>query len=87
MKLNTPTYSRRQHDHLRPELLDGTDTPVLLDRQIDDLLLRARGLAVVRELLTKRGATRAEVDAHSRELESTRTRLADLIRGTAPLNA
>jgi hypothetical protein len=66
------------------QLLDGADTPALLDRQIDDLLLRARGLAVVRELLTRKGASRDEVDAHSRELESTTTRLADLIRGTAP---
>jgi hypothetical protein len=38
----------------------------------------------VRDLLTKRGASRDEVAAHSRALESTRTRLADLIRGTAP---
>jgi hypothetical protein len=69
------------YDH---QLLDGADTPTLLDRQIDDLLLHARGLAVVRDLLTKKGASRDEVAAHSRELESTRTRLADLIRGTAP---
>jgi hypothetical protein len=74
------------------QLLDGADTysantPALLDRQIDDLLLQARGLEVVRDLLTMKGASSDEVAAHSRELEFTRTRLADLIRGTAPLNA
>jgi hypothetical protein len=58
------------------------DTPALLDRQIDDLLLHARGLEVVRDLLSKKGASRDEVVAHSRALESTRARLADLIRGT-----
>jgi len=53
----------------------------LLDRGIDDLLLQARGLALVRDLLVQRGASRAEVEAHSRELERTRARLAELIRG------
>jgi hypothetical protein len=66
------------------QLLDGADTPALLDHQIDDLLLQARGLEVVRDLLSMKGASSDEVAAHSRELESTRTRLADLIRGTAP---
>ncbi len=68
------------YDH---QLLDGAETPALLDRQIDDLLLHARGLEVMRDFLTKKGASRDEVAAHSRELESTRTRLVDLIRGTA----
>jgi len=68
------------HDH---QLLDAVDTPALFDRQIDDLLLHARGLAVVRDLLTEKGASSDEVTAHSRALESTRIRLADLIRGTA----
>ncbi len=63
--------------------LDGADAPALLDRQIDELLLHARGLEVVRDLLSRKGATRDEVAAHSRELELTRNRLADLIRGTA----
>jgi hypothetical protein len=67
--------------------LDSAHAPALLNRQIDDLLLHARGLEVVRDLLTKKGASRDEVAAHSRALESTRARLADLIRGTAPLNA
>ena len=45
------------------------DTPALLDREIDDLLLHMRGLAVVRDILSERGASDAEIAAHSRELE------------------
>lgn len=58
-----------------------TDTPAVLDRQIDDLLLHMRGLAVVRDILSGRGATDEEIAAHSRELESVRHRLAELIGG------
>jgi hypothetical protein len=63
--------------------LGGAGAPALLDRQIDELLLHARGLEVVRDLLSQKGASRDEVAAHSRELERTRMQLADLIRGTA----
>jgi hypothetical protein len=48
----------------------------VLDRRLDDLLLRARGLALVRELLARRGASRAELDAHTRELERVEQKLA-----------
>jgi len=47
----------------------------LLDHSIDDLLLQARGLELVRELLAKRGASNAELDAHTRELERVRRQL------------
>jgi hypothetical protein len=57
------------------------DTPALLDRQIDDLLLHMRGLAVVRDILSGRGASDAEIAAHSHELEVVRHRLAELIGG------
>jgi hypothetical protein len=60
-----------------------TDRSILLRREIDDLLLDARGLVLVRDLLAKRGATREEVDAHTAELERTRSRLAEMIRGQA----
>jgi hypothetical protein len=60
-----------------------SDTRALLDRQINDLLLHMRGLAVVRDLLAQRGASDAEIEAHSRELESVRHRLTDLIGGAA----
>jgi hypothetical protein len=57
-----------------------TDRAVL-GREIDDLLLRMRGLVLVRDLLVERGATRAEVDAHTDELERVRRRLVGMLRG------
>ncbi|HZO96119.1 MAG TPA: hypothetical protein VFB42_01985 [Gaiellaceae bacterium] len=60
------------------------DAAALLDREIDDLLLQARGLVLVRDLLVRRGATQAEIAAHERELERVRARLADLVRGPGP---
>ena len=60
----------------------NADTPALLNREIDDLLLQMRGLAVVRDILSSRGATSAEIMAHTRELESVRSRLTELISGT-----
>ena len=56
---------------------------VLLARRVDDLLLHARGLVLVRDLLEERGATEDEVEAHTRELERVRGVLADTIRGAA----
>lgn len=47
----------------------------VLDHQVDDLLLHARGLVLVREVLARRGASRDELDAHTRELERVRTAL------------
>jgi hypothetical protein len=55
---------------------DGT---ILLGREVDDLLLHLRGLVLVRDLLAQRGATHAEIDAHTAELERARHRLAGLI--------
>ena len=60
----------------------NADTPALLNREIDDLLLQMRGLAVVRDILSNRGASSAEIMAHTRELESVRSRLTELISGT-----
>jgi hypothetical protein len=60
----------------------NADTPSLLDREIDDLLLHMRGLAVVRDILSSRGASNAEIAAHTHELESVRSRLTALISGT-----
>ena len=59
----------------------NADTPSLLNREIDDLLLHMRGLAVVRDILSSRGASSAEISAHTRELESVRARLTELISG------
>ena len=62
-------------------LIDATDRDVLLAPEIDDLLLRVRGLVLVRDLLAERGATPAEVDAHTDEIERARHRLAVIIGG------
>jgi hypothetical protein len=53
----------------------------LLAHEIDDLLLQARGLVLVRDLLAERGATNTEIDAHSDELARVRARLAASIGG------
>ncbi len=55
------------------------DTQALLDREIDDLLLDARGLALVRDLLQERGATSGEIASHVRALDRVRARLVELI--------
>jgi hypothetical protein len=57
------------------------DDVTLLDTEIDDLLLQARGLMLVRDLLAERGASRHELDAHTEELERVRLQLAELIGG------
>ena len=46
--------------------------------EIDDLLLHIRGLVLVREILRQRGASAAELDAHTAELERLKDRLAKL---------
>jgi hypothetical protein len=61
------------------ERIDGEE---ILDRRIDDLLLQARGLVLVRQVLARRGASPDELDAHTRELERVRHRLARAIDRT-----
>jgi hypothetical protein len=63
-------------------VINHADRETLLAHEIDDLLLRARGLVLVRDLLDDRGAPRTEIDAHSDELARVRAQLADLIRGS-----
>jgi hypothetical protein len=58
------------------------DGESLLAHEIDDLLLQARGLVLVRELLAKRGATATEIEAHNTELERVRAQLAVKISGS-----
>jgi hypothetical protein len=60
-----------RHEH-RDVLLDGT---------IDDMLLRLRGLLLVGGLLEQRGASADEVEAHVREADRLRVKLARLIGG------
>ena len=57
----------------------------LLSQEIDALLLHARGLVLVRRLLAERGASHAELEEHTRELERIQRRLADMVRGDAGL--
>ena len=59
--------------------MEHIDGAAILDHTIDDLLLQARGLVLVREVLAQRGASRAELDAHTRELERVRATLAEAI--------
>lgn len=54
-------------------------TETVLDPQLDNLLLQARGLALVRDLLARRGASHAELEAHDRELERVRHTLVELL--------
>jgi hypothetical protein len=58
-----------------------TDDTTLLAPEIDDLLLHVRGLAMVRDLLADRGASSAEIDAHTEELERLRSQLSHMISG------
>jgi hypothetical protein len=46
--------------------------------EIDDLLLRIKGLVLVRAILEQRGASAPELEAHTAELERLRQRLAQL---------
>jgi len=49
--------------------------------EIDELVVRARGLELVRRLLAERGASSAELEEHSRELRRTREQLAAALVG------
>jgi hypothetical protein len=54
-------------------------------RGIDDLLLHIRGLVLVREILEQRGASEAELEAHTAELERLKEQLAQLaVPATVP---
>jgi hypothetical protein len=52
-----------------------TSQPSILNHEIDNLLLQARGLVLVRDLLARRGASDSELDAHTNELERVRVEL------------
>jgi hypothetical protein len=57
-----------------------------LNAEIEQLLMEVRGLVLVKGVLKKRSATRAELEVHAQEIERARRRLADLIgtRGLHP---
>jgi hypothetical protein len=60
--------------------LDPHDA-ALFGRDVDDLILQIRGLVLVRDILAERGATSAEIRAHTEAAERLREHLAELIRG------
>jgi hypothetical protein len=54
-------------------------------REIDDLLLHIRGLVLVRDILKQRGASPAELQAHTEELERLKDQLAQVaVPATVP---
>jgi len=55
----------------------------LLSRDVDDLLLHARGLVLVRHVLAERGVSPSELEAHTAELERVRAQLAATLAGGA----
>lgn len=54
-------------------------TATLLNHSIDDLLLQARGLELVQNILSERGASREELDAFRQELDRVRRELRSVI--------
>jgi hypothetical protein len=58
-----------------------SNQPSILNHEIDDLLLQARGLVLVRDLLARRGASSAELDAHTTELQRVRSELIRALSG------
>jgi hypothetical protein len=48
--------------------------------ELDDVLLHLKGLVLVRAILEQRGATAAEIEEHSAEIERQRERLARLVQ-------
>ncbi len=51
-----------------------------LTNDVEELLLRIRGLIFARAILEQRGATEVELEEHQLEIERLRWRLASLIR-------
>ena len=53
---------------------------VVLQHEVDDLVLRLKGLILVRALLESRGASTAELAEHSDEIARVRAELAGRVR-------
>ena len=52
----------------------------ITQNDVDRLIVRLRGLVLVRDLLERRGASRPEIEAHTAEIERVQWRLADEVR-------
>jgi len=59
------------------------ELPAPLGQEIDERLLRLRGLVLVRDLLIARGARPEDVAAHENEADRVRSELAELLAGQA----
>ena len=51
--------------------------------QVDDLVLRLKGLVLVRALLETRGVSPADLDAHSDEIARVRAELAERVKAVS----
>jgi hypothetical protein len=58
----------------------GLSQSVSQRKLVDDLLLHLKGLVRVRELLRRRGASVAEIEEHTAEIERLRAELAQLVK-------
>src|SRR6266566_4189312 len=58
----------------------GGVSVLLAQRELDDLVLGLKGLVHVRALLESRGASPAELDEHTVEIDRIRARLAELVK-------
>jgi hypothetical protein len=56
---------------------------VAAQREVEDLVLRLKGLVHVRALLETRGASTAELDAHTHEITRVRAELARRVQHAA----
>ena len=52
-------------------------------RDVDDLVLRLKGLVLVQDLRRSRGAEEGELLMYGDEIERVRAQLADLVRSSA----
>jgi hypothetical protein len=50
---------------------------------VDELVLRLRGLVLVRSLLTERGAAVVEIEEHTAEIDRMRAQLAEVVKKSA----
>jgi hypothetical protein len=49
-------------------------------RELDDLVLRLKGLVLARRFRERRGADAGELDMYAREIDRVRDRLANLVK-------
>jgi hypothetical protein len=64
-------------------MMTTMELPAPLGQEIDEQLLRLRGLVLVRDLLIQRGASPEDVAAHADEADRVRAELAELLAGQA----